>query len=220
MRRAPNRGGDNEAMVQDCRPLLLTMGDPVGIGPEIVARALQQDAAGAVVVGAVDVMRRAMALLPRPWPVARLDAPADVAHCPPRCLPIWQPEGLVDAGLAALPWGQVDARAGAAAAVCIDAAARGCSRGGPVPSSRPRCTRKRWQQPGWPSRGTPNAAGRRRRHAGAHDAGQRRTARGAGDHSPVAAQRDRRRDLRIGAADLRIVQAAAAWAGRASRWRG
>jgi 4-hydroxythreonine-4-phosphate dehydrogenase len=124
MRRAPNRGGDNEAMVQDCRPLLLTMGDPVGIGPEIVARALQQDAAGAVVVGAVDVMRRAMALLPRPWPVARLDAPADVAHCPPRCLPIWQPEGLVDAGLAALPWGQVDARAGAAAAVCIDAAAR------------------------------------------------------------------------------------------------
>ncbi len=124
MRRAPNRGGDNEAMVQDCRPLLLTMGDPVGIGPEIVARALQQDAAGVVVVGAVDVMRRAMALLPHPWPVARLDAPADVAHCPPRCLPIWQPEGLVDAGLAALPWGQVDARAGAAAAVCIDAAAR------------------------------------------------------------------------------------------------
>jgi 4-hydroxythreonine-4-phosphate dehydrogenase len=102
--------------------LLLTMGDPVGIGPEIIARAFQQGAAeDCVVVGDMGVMRRAMALLPEPWPLARIDSPLDAVLCPPRCLPLWQPEGL-PAGLNALPWGQVDARAGAAAAACIEAA--------------------------------------------------------------------------------------------------
>jgi 4-hydroxythreonine-4-phosphate dehydrogenase len=103
---------------------LITMGDPVGIGPEIVVRAFQQAAAeNCLVVGDVGVMRRAVALLPEPWPVAALDSPLDVAACPPRCVPVWQPAGL-PAGLAALPWGEVDARAGAAAAVCIEAAVR------------------------------------------------------------------------------------------------
>jgi 4-hydroxythreonine-4-phosphate dehydrogenase len=107
--------------------LLLTMGDPVGIGPEIVARAFVQGAAdGCAVVGDVGVMRRAMALLPEPWPVAALDAPDEPA--PPRCLPVWQPDGL-PVGLADLPWGRVDARAGAAAAACIDAAVRAVQRG-------------------------------------------------------------------------------------------
>lgn len=123
-------GGDNRSMVREGLPLLLTMGDPVGIGPEIVARAFCNDAAsGCVVAGHVDTMRRAMALLPQPWPVARLDAPGDAAQCPPRCLPVWQPPGLDDAALASLPWGRVDARAGAAAAACIDAAARAVLQG-------------------------------------------------------------------------------------------
>jgi 4-hydroxythreonine-4-phosphate dehydrogenase len=117
-------------MDQNRQPLLLTMGDPVGIGPEIAARAFCNGAApDGVVVGDVDTLRRAMALLPQPWPVARLDAPADVAQCPVRCLPVWQPAALDGAGLASLPWGQVDARAGAAAAACIDAAARAVLRG-------------------------------------------------------------------------------------------
>jgi 4-hydroxythreonine-4-phosphate dehydrogenase len=110
-------------------PLLVTMGDPVGIGPEIVARAFQRGAApGCVVVGDGAALRRAMALLPEPWPVALLESVAEAAACPPRCLPVWQPGGLPQ-DLAALPWGRVDARAGAAAAACIDAAVRAVQRG-------------------------------------------------------------------------------------------
>ena len=116
--------------MKDClRPLLLTMGDACGIGPEIIVRAFQRGAAeGCVVVGDIAVMRRAMALMPDPWPLARLDTPADMAACPPRCLPVWSPEGL-PGGLADLPWGMVDARAGGAAAACIEAAVRVVQRG-------------------------------------------------------------------------------------------
>ena len=110
-------------------PILITMGDPLGIGPEIVARAFQRDAAvGCVVVGDLGVMRRAMALTPDPWPLALLDSVADLPACPPRCLPMWQPAGL-PGGLDRLPWGQVDSRAGAAAAACIEAAAQAALRG-------------------------------------------------------------------------------------------
>ncbi len=102
--------------------VLITMGDAVGIGPEIIARAFQRGTAEAcVVVGDVAVMRRAMALLPDAWPTAQIESPYEAA--PPRCLPVWQPEGLPQ-GLAELPWGRVDARAGAAAATCIEAAVR------------------------------------------------------------------------------------------------
>ena len=111
------------------RPLLLTMGDACGIGPEIVVRAFQRGAAEAcVVVGDLGAMRRAMALLADPWPLALLDSVADVASCPPRCLPLWQPAGL-PAELDRLPWGRPDARAGAAAAACIEAAVRLLQRG-------------------------------------------------------------------------------------------
>ena len=109
--------------------LLLTMGDACGIGPEIIVRAFQRGAAeGCVVVGDLAVMRRAMALSAEPWPLALLDSAADASACPPRCLPLWQPEGL-PAGLEQLPWGQVDARAGAAAAACIEAAVHAVQRG-------------------------------------------------------------------------------------------
>ena len=110
-------------------PILITMGDALGIGPEIVARAFQRGAAaGCVVVGDMGVMRRAMALTPDPWPLALLDAVADWPACPPRSVPVWQPAGL-PIGLDQLPWGQVDARAGAAAAACIEAAAQAVQRG-------------------------------------------------------------------------------------------
>jgi 4-hydroxythreonine-4-phosphate dehydrogenase len=109
--------------------LLLTMGDPVGIGPEIVAHAfLRGAAAGCAVIGDTDVIRRAMALLSEPWPVARLESVRDATDCPPRCLPVVEPRGL-PAGLAALPWGIVDARAGGAAAACIEAAVRAVQAG-------------------------------------------------------------------------------------------
>ena len=101
-------------------PLLLTMGDAVGIGPEIVWRAFVQGQVDAcVVVGDASVLRRAaQLLLPHGLPLALIDDPADAADLPPGCLPVLQPPGL-PAGLDELPWGQVDARCGAAAAACI-----------------------------------------------------------------------------------------------------
>ncbi len=104
------------------------MGDACGIGPEILVRAFQSGAAaGSVVVADAAVMRRAAALLPEPWPVACLASPADHAAAPPRCIPVWEPPALRGTGqerngLSTLPWGRVDARAGAAAAACIEAA--------------------------------------------------------------------------------------------------
>ena len=126
---------DNLGVSPPAVPLLLTMGDACGIGPEILVRAFQSGAAaGSVAVADAAVMRRAAALLPERWPVACLDSPADFADCPKRCVPVWEPPSLrASAGgqgaLASLPWGRVDARAGAAAAACIEAAVHCVQRG-------------------------------------------------------------------------------------------
>ncbi|MFT7771830.1 4-hydroxythreonine-4-phosphate dehydrogenase PdxA [Roseateles sp.] len=103
-------------------PLAVSMGDACGIGPEIIARLWQRDAPrDAVVIGDVDVMRRAAAIAGGGLAVAELQGPEEVARVPARCLPVWQPEALpVDLMEAQL--GQVDARAGAAAVRCIEAA--------------------------------------------------------------------------------------------------
>ena len=99
------------------------MGDPCGIGPEIVARQFLGDgAAGCFVVGDVGVMRRAAALAGVMLPVARIASASDVAALPPRCVPVLQVDSLA-ADLVSLPMGHVDARAGAAAARCIEVAA-------------------------------------------------------------------------------------------------
>jgi 4-hydroxythreonine-4-phosphate dehydrogenase len=106
-------------------PLLVTMGDPAGIGPEIIARAFREapaDMAGCAVVGDVATLRRAAALvaLPLALPVAQLDSLADLPGVPPNCIAVLQQctlPGLV-------PYGQVSAVAGQAAADCIVWAAR------------------------------------------------------------------------------------------------
>src|ERR1700692_954046 len=111
-------------------PLLVTMGDASGIGPEIIVLAAAAGALDdAVVVGDVGVLRRAVAACGLMLPVAVLQHPAHPAACPrgpaalapcPRgALAVCAPAGL-DAGLAALPYGAIDARAGAAAARCIE----------------------------------------------------------------------------------------------------
>ncbi len=105
-------------------PLLVTMGDAAGIGPEIIVRAfLQGHLADAVVVGDAQVLRRAGAPL-----LALIDEPADRAALPPGCLPLLQPTGLPP-DLASLPLGRVDARNGLAAARCIEDAVRRVSAG-------------------------------------------------------------------------------------------
>lgn len=100
-------------------PLVVTMGDAVGIGPEIIVKAFERgELADAVVIGDPAVLRRAGAPM-----TALIDAPADLAEVPAGCLPVLCPAGL-PADLAALPWGVIDARAGGAAARCIEDAVR------------------------------------------------------------------------------------------------
>ena len=96
-------------------PLLVTMGDAAGIGPEIIARAFALgELRDAVVIGDAGVLRRAGAAM-----TAVIDSPDDLAQVPPGCLPLVQPPGL-PGGLAALAQGTIDARNGAAAARCIE----------------------------------------------------------------------------------------------------
>jgi 4-hydroxythreonine-4-phosphate dehydrogenase len=109
-------------MKTDELPLLVTMGDPCGIGPETVALAWARGALGrAVVCADVQVMRRALAAAGLQRPVACVDSPGDWAMVPGNALPVWQPPGLAP-GLQQLPWGRISAAAGAAAARCIEAA--------------------------------------------------------------------------------------------------
>jgi 4-hydroxythreonine-4-phosphate dehydrogenase len=105
-------------------PFAVTMGDACGIGPEIIAKLwLREAPRDAVVVGDAAVLRRAVAAVGGGLAVALLDDIAEWPRVPPRCLPVWQPPGL-PTGLVEAPLGQVDARAGAAAAACIEAAVR------------------------------------------------------------------------------------------------
>ena len=99
------------------KPVVLTMGDPAGIGPEVLLRAFEQGALeGCVVIADAAVMRRAGKVM-----TAVISSPDDLGQVPAGCLPLMVPPGL-PAGLEALPLGVVDARNGAAAARCIEAA--------------------------------------------------------------------------------------------------
>lgn len=109
-------------------PILITMGDAAGIGPEIIAKAFREapaDLAGCVVVGDVATLRRACALIAETtetlaWPVAQLHTLADAASVPPNCIGVLQQCVLP----APIPYGRIDAQAGQAAADCIVWAAR------------------------------------------------------------------------------------------------
>ena len=101
------------------RPVALTMGDACGIGPEIIAKLFREPlSAGCFVLGDVAVLRRAAASTGGLLAVARIERAADAWQVPPNCVPVLQVDGLAPDLLDA-PIGQVDARAGAAAAACI-----------------------------------------------------------------------------------------------------
>ena len=210
------------------------MGDACGIGPEIIAQAVPRAArrGGCVVLGDVggdaacrgadrrrgSPVARDRARRPTRWPCRR----AACRCCPPTaCPPICSTRRS----------GQVDARAGAAAARVHRArGARWCRRARWPASSPRRSTRRRWPPPACAFPATPRCCRRWPRAggaaaAGAHDAGQRRAAHGAGDDPPVAAPRDRRgRPSTPCCETLRIAHRAAAALGpgarRASRWPG
>ncbi|MEY2653638.1 MAG: hypothetical protein RLZZ524_666, partial [Pseudomonadota bacterium] len=114
-------------------PLLVSMGDPCGIGPEIlVAAALRGELDDAVVVGDVAILRRAAKAVRRAGragpddgprlPIAEIDGPQDARDVPPGALAVWPLQGLrLDPQT--LPFGQVHADAGRAAALAVRQAA-------------------------------------------------------------------------------------------------
>ncbi|CAN5548086.1 4-hydroxythreonine-4-phosphate dehydrogenase PdxA [soil metagenome] len=110
------------------KPILITMGDAAGIGPEIIARVFRespQDLAGCAVVGDVATLRRANALIAAKagvlaLPVAQLDSLADLLSVPPHCIGVLQKCELS----APVAYGQISGLAGQAAADCIVWAAR------------------------------------------------------------------------------------------------
>ena len=110
------------------RPIAITMGDPAGIGPEIVTELFRRRpewSQRCVVVGGVAALRRAPGAAGGLLPVAVLEHAADVATLPPRCVPVLPVVQLPQP----VPWGQVSADAGRAAAQAIAWAARAALRG-------------------------------------------------------------------------------------------
>jgi len=112
--------------------VVLTPGDPAGIGPEIIVKAFASQPArmrGCVVAGDVELFRRVVRHLTSAGrvtvPVLALEEHDDISSLPPGAVPVLQVAAL-DAGLA---WGQVDARAGRFAATCVSWAAQACARG-------------------------------------------------------------------------------------------
>lgn len=102
-------------------PVVITMGDPAGIGPEIIVKAFMLEpelTANCLIAGDVACMRRAAAAVTKgglPWPVAQIEDHLQDLDIPPRCLPVIQATDV-----ATLPGvGKVSAVAGRMAAQSV-----------------------------------------------------------------------------------------------------
>lgn len=104
--------------------LAITMGDPAGVGPEVIAAAWRDERihrwCRPLVVGHPEIMRRAARLLGLPINVVEIDAP-ETALPSPALLPCLR---AVDDAAIDVPPRQIDARAGQAAYDALVAAAR------------------------------------------------------------------------------------------------
>ena len=109
------------------KPIAITMGDPAGIGPEIVVKAFRDApdiTRDCFVAGDAETMRHASRMLAAPgrlaMPVAVLQTVDDMQFVPPNCVPVLQviehPQDVV--------LGHVSAAAGRAAGGCVEWAAR------------------------------------------------------------------------------------------------
>ena len=113
------------------KPVAITLGDPAGIGPEIVAKAFRDGGevmAGCFVAGDLACLRRGVAAVQgdKPaLPIAVIASPAEAVGVPPRCIPLLQ----VVAAQVPPPLAQVSAAAGRIAADCVTWAARAALRG-------------------------------------------------------------------------------------------
>lgn len=117
-------------------PIVITLGDPAGIGPETIAMAFRdapETTRGCFVAGDVAVMRRAVAAISThqlPWPVALIEQPLDVLTVPPRCIPVLQVPMLRNQEhKTSIPWGLVSGSAGEMAAQCVVWAAQAALKG-------------------------------------------------------------------------------------------
>lgn len=114
------------------KPIAITIGDPAGIGPEIIAKAYAQEpqlTRDTFVVGDLACLRRgthAAAGGQPPLAVASIESPDEVAAVPPRCIPLLQ---VGEALSEPPPLGQVSAVAGRLAAEAVTWAARAALRG-------------------------------------------------------------------------------------------
>ncbi|WP_288638437.1 4-hydroxythreonine-4-phosphate dehydrogenase PdxA [Comamonas kerstersii] len=114
------------------KAIAITQGDSAGIGPEIIAKVFREQPAllqGCFVVGDVATMRRGAQAIAvageTSLPVAVIASPDEAWQVPPRYIPVLE---LPDMPPPA-PWGQITDSAGAAAAACVQWAARAALRG-------------------------------------------------------------------------------------------
>ncbi|WHZ12607.1 MAG: 4-hydroxythreonine-4-phosphate dehydrogenase [Burkholderiaceae bacterium] len=130
---APRAANEPAPAAAPKRPLVITMGDAAGIGPEIIAKAFRDApdlVCGCVVAGDVATLRRAAACIAAPGqpplPVAQFDAAAEALEALPRCIPVLQ---VAPPFAQPVPFGQLSAPAGRFAADCVRWAARAALRG-------------------------------------------------------------------------------------------
>ena len=109
------------------KPIAITLGDPAGIGPEIIVKAFRDApelTRGCVVIGDLETLRRASQSLRHAGqmalPMALVESVAAANWVPPRCVPVFQ----AIAPLVGVMPGQVGAVAGRAAGDCVRWAAR------------------------------------------------------------------------------------------------
>ncbi len=114
------------------KPIAITLGDPAGIGPEIITKAFRdapQVLQNCFVAGDLATLRRAAQFTSVPgqpaMPVALMASLDQLPSVPPRCIPLLQ----VTQQLEPIALGRVSSLAGQAAAQCVQWAARAALRG-------------------------------------------------------------------------------------------
>lgn len=117
---------NSQSAMAATQPLVITMGDAAGIGPEIIAKAYRAEPAllrNSFVVGDVATLRRAAQVVAHegylPLPVAAITTPEQARDMPPNCIPVLQ----MGAPLEPVAWGAVSGVAGAMAGRCVEWAA-------------------------------------------------------------------------------------------------
>jgi 4-hydroxythreonine-4-phosphate dehydrogenase len=98
----------------DPMPFALTLGDPAGIGPELICKLAVDPARLSVpllVIGDVGILRRAAGIVAPTLQIVPVADPAEALGVPPGALAVLP---LVEALPPDLPFGKIDARAGAA----------------------------------------------------------------------------------------------------------